>query len=65
MLIQKITLVDGIRDNLMTSIPPTIVPIRKEKCVTIVERKDILSMSEGTRRNKRKMIIKFLMMKIW
>ena len=37
--------------------PPTIV--------TIVERNDILNVNGGTRRSKRRMIIKFLIMQIW
>ena len=56
MLILKVILVKEKRGNFMTT-PPTIV--------TIVERNDILNVNGGTRRSKRRMIIKFLIMQIW
>ena len=65
MLILKIFLVDEIRGILVTTIPPTIVTISKIKLVTIVEIRDILSVSAETRRSKRRMIIKFLIKPIW
>jgi hypothetical protein len=65
MLILKIILVEETRENLATTIPPTIVTIRKIKLVTIEERRYILSGSAETKRSKRRMIIKFLMMLIW
>ena len=49
----------------MTAIPPTMVTISKIKLVTIVERRDILSVSAEIRRSKRRMIIKFLTKPIW
>jgi hypothetical protein len=51
MLILKIFLVEEIRGNLVTAIPPTIVTISKIKLVTIVERRDIL---KRECRNKKK-----------